>query len=214
MIAKVLWFMSVCARLQAHGELHTDFGIPVNILFDAAREVGSFMTERGWKFCVIGGLAVARWGEPRATLDADLTLLTGWGNEEPYVRALLAHFPARIPDAAEFALARRILLIKATNGVDIDVALGALPFEEEMIQRAVEQHFAPGVLLPCCTAEDLVIMKAFADRPRDWLDVQGIVARQPNLDRPYILEHLAMLSELKEAPEILARAQRILEHLE
>lgn len=186
----------------------------MNILFEAAREIGSFKTERDWKFCVIAGLAVARWGEPRATLVADLTLLTGWGNEEAYVRALLSHFPARIPDAAEFAIARRILLIKATNGVDIDIALGALPFEEEMIQRAAEQHFAPGGSLPCCTAEDLVIMKSFADRPRDWLDVQGIVARQSNLDRDYILEHLATLSGLKEAPEILARAKRILEGLE
>ncbi|NJL72315.1 MAG: nucleotidyl transferase AbiEii/AbiGii toxin family protein [Candidatus Competibacteraceae bacterium] len=172
------------------------------------------MTGRGWNFCVIGGLAVARWGEPRATLDADLTLVTGWGNEEPYVRTLLANFPARIADAAAFALARRILLIKATNGVDIDIALGALPFEEEMVRRAVAQRFAPGLSLPCCTAEDLIVMKAFADRPRDWLDVQGIVARQSNLDRPYILAHLAMLSELKEAPEIVQRAQRMLEGLD
>ena len=44
----------------------------MNGLFETAREVSDFMTERGWKFCLIGGLAVQHWGEPRTTLDADL----------------------------------------------------------------------------------------------------------------------------------------------
>ncbi len=49
----------------------------MNALFTAAKEVCDFMQARRWKFCVIGGLAVHRWGEPRLTQDADLTLLTG-----------------------------------------------------------------------------------------------------------------------------------------
>jgi hypothetical protein len=57
----------------------------VNELFTAAREVGDFMKARQWEFCVIGGLAVQCWGEPRLTRDADLTLLTGFGEEERYV---------------------------------------------------------------------------------------------------------------------------------
>lgn len=51
----------------------------MNGLFEAAGEVGAFLTERAWEYCIIGGLAVARWGEPRATLGADMTLLTAWG---------------------------------------------------------------------------------------------------------------------------------------
>jgi len=50
----------------------------MNALFIAAKEVADFMKARRWKFCVIGGLAVQRWGEPRLTQDADLTLLTGF----------------------------------------------------------------------------------------------------------------------------------------
>ena len=45
----------------------------MNALFQAAQEVGGFMEAQGWKYCVIGGLAIQRWGEPRATLDADMT---------------------------------------------------------------------------------------------------------------------------------------------
>lgn len=182
----------------------------MNALFEAAKEVCEFMVAHQWEFCIIGGLAVQRWGEPRTTLDADMTLLTGWGEEESYVTAILERFESRIPDGHAFALTRRVLLIRASNGKDVDISLGALPFEVGMIRRAAPVEFAPGLLLPCCTAEDLFIMKAFAARPRDWLDAESLVIRQASLDKEYILEHLADLCELKEAPDILDRAKRLL----
>jgi hypothetical protein len=64
----------------------------MNALFEAAREVSDFMEERRWAFCLIGGLAVQRWGEPRTTLDVDIAVLTGWGGEDRYVTALLERF--------------------------------------------------------------------------------------------------------------------------
>ncbi len=183
----------------------------MNVLIEAAKEVCAFMAERKWRFCLIGGLAVQRWGEPRTTLDVDMTLLTGWGAEEPYVSALLARFDSRIADGHNFALSRRILLLRASNGKDVDIALGALPFENDMMRRAVEVEFVPGLALPCCTAEDLFIMKAFAGRPRDWVDAESIVCRQPSLDSDYILTHLTELCQLQESPEKLERATRLLQ---
>lgn len=183
----------------------------MNVLFEAAREVGEFLTARGWQYCVIGGLAVGRWGEPRTTLDADMTLLTGWGDEERYVTALLARFASRIADGHSFALAHRVLLLRASNDRDVDIALGALPFEVEMVRRAIAVEFAPGLVLPCCTAEDLFVMKAFAGRPRDWLDAESIALRQDHLDEDYIRARLGELCRLKEEPEILKRAERLLE---
>lgn len=183
----------------------------MNGILETASEVGRFMSERKWQFCVIGGLAVQRWGEPRTTLDADFTLLTGWGGEETYIAEILAHFEVRIPNAREFALSRRVMLIRGSNGTPADIMLGALPFEVEMVDRAVQVQFAPGVTLPCCTAEDLFVMKAFASRPGDWVDVESIANRNRALDTDHILSHLRDLSELKEEPEILARASRILE---
>jgi len=183
----------------------------LNALFEAASEVCAFMEARQWKYCIIGGLAVQQWGEPRTTLDVDLTLLTGWGEEAQFVDALLERFKSRLDGAREFALARRILLIRASNGTDLDVALGALPFEENMVARARPVAFSPDLQLPCCMAEDLVIMKVFAGRPRDWLDAESIVARQCALDAAHILGHLAQLCELTNNAEALERARRMLE---
>ena len=55
-------------------------------------------------------------------------------------------------------------------------------------------------------------MKAFAARPKDWMDAEGIVARQGRrLDRAYILPRLQELSEAVYRPEILVAARRVLE---
>jgi hypothetical protein len=54
-------------------------------LFIVAREVQTFLDARKWRSCVIGGIAVQRWGEPRLTRDVDVTLLTGIGGEVPFV---------------------------------------------------------------------------------------------------------------------------------
>ncbi len=182
----------------------------MNKIFQAAKEISDFMTERGWKFCVIGGLAVQRWGEPRATIDADFSLLSGIVHDEEYIQAILGEFKSRIPNPVDFALRNRVLLIQASNGTGIDVSLGTLLFEEEMIERVQIVEFDENLKLPCCTAEDLFIMKTFAARPRDWADAETIYVRQP-LDLEYIQRHLRNLCELKDAPEIYERVMRMFE---
>ena len=61
----------------------------MNPIFAAALEIQRFCGDRGWPFCIIGGLAVQRWGEPRFTRDVDGTVMTGFGSEPAYVDALL-----------------------------------------------------------------------------------------------------------------------------
>jgi hypothetical protein len=181
----------------------------VNEIIRAAAEVQALCESERWRYCFIGGLALQRWGEPRETIDVDLTLWTGFGGEEPFVRKLLEHFDARIADAAEFALTRRVLLARARSGVGLDIALGGLPFEESVVGRSSLFAFGPHTLLRTCSAEDLIVMKAFAARTKDWLDVEGIIVRQTGkLDWAYILGQLQPLAELKECPEIMGELQR------
>lgn len=102
----------------------------------AAAEVQALCDQEGWRFCFIGGLALQRWGEPRETVDVDLTLLSGFGHENPFIEKLLEAFEPRISDAREFARTNRVLLIRSRSGVGIDVALGALSFEESAVSRS------------------------------------------------------------------------------
>jgi hypothetical protein len=180
----------------------------LNAVIRAAAELQEFCEAAQWRFCFIG-VAVQRWGEPRETVDVDLTLLTGFSGEAHFVSALLTRFDARIEHAAEFARTTRVLLLKAQSGVGLDIALGGLPFEERAVGRSSLFTFPPDVPLRTCSAEDLIVLKAFADRPKDWVDVDGIIIRQTGkLDWTYVREQLAPLAELKEAPEILNQLER------
>lgn len=175
-----------------------------------AATLDRFIVDRGWSGCIIGGVANLRWGEPRLTRDVDATIVTGFGTEAPYIEAMLAEFRPRIPDAAAFARENRVLLLESPEGIPLDIALGGLPFEEEVVARATRAELAPGIFVRTVSAEDLVVLKAFADRDRDWVDIAGITARQgPALDWHAILTRLRPLVELKEAPEILARLRAV-----
>ena len=181
----------------------------MNEVIRAAGDLQTVCEAHRWQFCFIGGLAVQRWGEPRETVDVDLTLVTGFGDATRFISTLIGQFEARIDHAADFARTNRVLLLRAPSGVGIDIALGGLPFEEAAVTRSSMFTFPPDVALRTCSAEDLLVLKAFADRGKDWVDVDGIIIRQAGrIDWPYVRAQLTPLVELKERPEILDQLER------
>ena len=59
------------------------------------------------------------------------------------------------------------------------------------------------------------MLKAFADRTRDWMDVEGIIMRKEmSLDTDYIIKELTPFCELKEAPEIVDKLQKLIKHFQ
>lgn len=180
----------------------------MNEVIQAAAELQAICLTQEWQFCFIGGLALQRWSEPRETVDVDLSLFAGFGEEKQFTDVLLNHFEARISNAAHFAQERRVLLLRSSKGVGLDVALAALPYEALVIQRSSYFDYPPGVSLRTCSAEDLIVLKAFAGRSQDWVDVERIIVRQTaKLDWTYIREQLRPLAELKESLEILEKLE-------
>ncbi len=181
----------------------------------AAAEVQDFCKKHGWQFCFIGGIAVQRWGEPRLTQDVDLTLLTGFGKEEQFVDALLAAYAARRADARAFALSRRVLLVRTGQAVDVDIALGTVPFEQRSIQRASVWHWDEGRFLLTCSAEDLLVHKLFAGRDRDWADAESVLIRQHGkLNLDLVRSELTSLLDLKGELDSLAKLDRMITMVE
>lgn len=147
-------------------------------VFDAALEAQQACIKTGLKFCVIGGVALQRWGEPRFTADVDLSVLVEPGQESRAVQSLLSELAARIDDAAGFAERTRVVLAHSGKGVGIDIVLAGLPYEARVIGRASDWHLDDATVLRTCSAEDLLVMKAFAARDKDWADVTSILERQ------------------------------------
>src|SRR5271165_3394476 len=68
---------------------------------------------------------------------------------------------------------------------------------ESSSMRQFKQFAGRHAGLVTCSAEDLVILKSFADRPQDWVDVERVIVRQTGkLDWKYILDQLKLLMEL------------------
>ncbi len=175
-------------------------------VFEAAADITRFLDAQSWSYCIIGGLAVVRWGRARATADVDVTLLTGFGNEASFIDTLGHSYSVRRPDALEFALTSRVLLLQSTGGVGLDIALAGFPFEERVIQRASLYEFTPGLRLKTASAEDLVVTKAFAGRPRDISDIEGVILCQgERLDWELVVAELTHLCQLLESNEPLDR---------
>lgn len=167
------------------------------------------------RYCLIGAIALQRWGEPRATRDVDITLLSPFGSEAAAADRLLSKFKPRIEGAREFALQRRVLLLWGGDAIGVDIAFGALPFEERCVERASDWELSPGIVLHTCSAEDLVVLKTFAGRGQDWVDVNGILVRQRRLlDWSLIITELEPLLTLRETPENLDRLMQLRRQVE
>jgi hypothetical protein len=179
-------------------------------VFEAAREVQEFLLRAGSEFCFIGGVALQRWGQPRFTRDVDLTLLCPLGAEAGTIDRVLGAFSARMPDTRDFALKRRVILVQSAAGIPVDIALGALDFEHRCVKRASGFDFGSGLMLRTCSAEDLVVLKAFAGRAQDWVDIEYLLVRQRGkLDWGQIESELKPLIELSNAPEKLDKLAKL-----
>lgn len=173
-------------------------------LIDAARELLDYLETLGRPACLIGGMVVARWGEPRGTQDVDATVLADFGEERELLAALLRRFPSRDPDPAARAELGRLALLQASNGVHIDLSFAAFPFEREVLDRASAWRVADGCEIRTCSPEDLVIYKLVAGRPQDLVDVTSVVRRQGRaLDIARIRYWGQAFADIKEDPDLL-----------
>ena len=165
----------------------------------------------GVRGMLIGGAAVSLVGRPRVTRDIDALVLVDEGRWKAFLAAGEGFkFVPRVNEALAFARRARTLLVRHKPSViDVDISLGALPFEKEAVSRAVLVD-AGGLQVPVPTAEDLIIMKAVAQRPRDLADVEGILDAQPKLDLRRVRRWVRQFASALERPDIVADLERLI----
>jgi predicted nucleotidyltransferase len=152
---------------------------------------------------IIGGIAVGFLGNPRLTEDIDVMFLLSIQDIPQFLKtADEENIQPRIPGATEFARKNRVLLMQYNpTEVNIDISLGILPFEEEMVERGiVEFTGALSIRLP--TPEDLIIMKAVAHRPKDLEDIRTVIDKNPSLDTDRIKQWVQSFGEILETPAL------------
>ena len=152
---------------------------------------------------VIGGIAVSLLGKERATADIDAIVLLTL-DDIPDLLAVAARegLSPRIADVATFARRSRVVLLQhEPSGINVDLSLGALPFESQAVARST--FWVEGDLrIPLPTPEDLVILKAVAHRSKDRDDIEGIMTRHPGLDWRRIEHWVSQFADVLEMPEL------------
>lgn len=169
---------------------------------------------RGITFLVIGGQAVLLHGQPRLTEDIDLTLGAD-PSALPRVLAAcatlgLTPLPA---DAGRFVAETFVLPARdGGTGIRVDFIFSTTPYEQQAIGRAV-RVILDGTGVPFASAEDLLIHKLFAARPRDLEDALGVVRRKGGeLDWAYLERWSRIFAEVpgrESMPNRLAELRRM-----
>ena len=181
---------------------------PFRAAIEALHRLLEKYNERG---VIIGGIAVGLLGKPRYTADVDAMFLLSTQEIPQFLElARMEEIVPRIKDAEGFARNTRVLLLRhAPTEIEIDISLGVLPFEEEMVERGSVKSFAKlSARLP--TPEDLIIMKAIAHRPKDLEDIRTIVDNNPNLDHARIEHWVKSFAEILEMPDLWKQIEAIL----
>ena len=178
----------------------------------ALRDLVGVLEDLKLKAVLIGGLAVCLVARPRFTKDIDALLMF----DTDLIEGLLADiqvrgFDPRFTGMAEFARQNRFIgLTHHATGVAIDIALGCMPFDDEVISRSVE-HTGESITVRLPTPEDLIILKAIASRPQDLVDIHTIAEVHPTLDRTRIKYWLEQYGELLETPDLWEQTKSLLD---
>lgn len=176
----------------------------------ATRHAIAFLEKQGYRYAVIGGLANQHWGILRLTKDVDIKVLVP-DTDYPAVRETIrAKFPERgRPDTS----VNPLIVDTRIDNVIVDFILAIPGYEENIITRATRRKLGK-LTLWICSAEDLIIQKAVANRGKDWQDVEGILIEQyEHLDYAYIEGWLDQFAEILERPEMLEQYRQIQQHI-
>ena len=140
-----------------------------------------------------GALALAYYAEPRATIDIDLNLFVP-ADRFPDVAAPLLELgvAAREPDAVasiEHDGQGRVMW----DNTPIDLFFAYDPFHDAAAAARRTVPFAASSI-PILAPEHLVVCKAVFDRPKDWVDIDAMLAAGIALDVAEILRWVGRIA--------------------
>ncbi len=172
---------------------------------DFCRASLDLLKARRTKYVIVGGVAVTAIGEPRFTADLDAIVFVDARALEGLIRHALNHgFRADLGDELEAVQGGGS--VRLTRGrFHLDLIVRSLFIEDQALARShTVKVFRRLVRFP--SPEDLLLLKLVAGRPRDLLDLDGIMRRHgATIDRPYIARTLQALCDLAEDHVFLER---------
>jgi len=138
-------------------------------------------------YMLVGGIATSIYGEPRATKDIDLMVMV-----KPYHLGKLLStlkknkFQFHAEEAKvllEFG--NRIMIYDPTGILRIDLWIPKTNYEKQAFKRRKKEMLKKTTLFTV-SVEDLILLKLLAGRPKDIIDIEGILVKKPKLNQNYL----------------------------
>lgn len=166
--------------------------------------IANALDARRISYMIIGGQAVLVHGEPRMTKDVDVTLGVSadrLGDILLMVSSLGWEVMVETPES----FVKRTMVLPCRDplsGLRIDLIFSFSSYERNAIARAVKIRLGE-TDVRFASAEDLVIHKILAGRPRDIEDVRLVIVKNPGIDESYIRSWLAQFGAAFETDYVL-----------
>ncbi len=168
------------------------------------------LDQSGIPSIVIGGVAVATWGEPRVTRDVDLKVLLERNDADRLLALLAPDYVSLLPDPHQLLQKQAMIFVQDLLGTRLDLLLADTPYDVAAIQRGRTIELQPGVVIRLCSPEDLVIYKLISTRARDHEDAQSVLRRQgSSLDDNYVLDWLRQFEQALDDSTLVEEYNRL-----
>ena len=154
----------------------------------------------GIPYMVIGGQAVLLYGEPRLTRDIDITLGTTLEKLD-VVLGLVENIGLKsLEDPETFTRKTMVLPCQdPSTSIRIDFIFSFSAYEQQALER-VRSVKMGNAKITFASAEDLIIHKVIAGRPRDLEDIKSVLIKNPEVDFKYIRRWLKKFAATLKEP--------------
>lgn len=145
--------------------------------FEQTLQLARAFKQHDIPFALGGAMALAYWAEPRATLDIDVNVFVP-ERDAARVLGVVRGLGATVREDEDLPEIEKTGQVRIDwAGTYLDLFFAYDPFHDSCRERAREVDFL-GERVPVLSAEDLAVFKVIFNRPKDWLDVEAMVAIQ------------------------------------
>jgi len=160
------------------------------------------------RYAIVGGLAVSVWAIPRATRDVDLYADLKDSQRQNVQKELEDHgfeVPAMAAELEQYGVFRSR---SRRDGVFLDIFSAVGPLGQAILDRR-QRIMLEGRAIWLISPEDLVLLKAFSERERDFEDLVSLFRHAAaKLDMPYVARWAKELDEGIGSDEVSERIER------
>ncbi len=178
-------------------------------LVDLVVDIHTRLDDEGIEHGLSGALAFGYYGDPRGTLDADILVFLPASEARRVVDLLAPTGFVPTGPLGERLPISGIALVRPGSVIHVDLFFAIDERYAEIAARRRIVPFGPArVPMPILSVRDLVLFKLSSGRPKDWVDLQTLLASTADIDVDLVEDLLLDLRGPSMHPQI-ARLRRM-----